>query len=140
MTTIDLATAAEPKLQELLQDEQVIWLTTTSKDGTPQPRPIWFIWDDDSVLMYSQPDTPKLAHIARNPRVALHFNSDRGGGQTYVLLGSAAIDDRAPKADDHAVYLEKYHDGLASIGYTPERFSTEYSVAVRVHPTKIRGY
>jgi len=33
---------------------------------------VWFLWNDGSILLYSQPDTPKLRNIAANPRVALH--------------------------------------------------------------------
>jgi PPOX class probable F420-dependent enzyme len=140
VTAIDYTTGVGPRIQELLRDELVIWLTTTSSDSTPQPRLVWFVWDDDSVLTYSQSGTPKLAHIARNPRVSLNFNSDRHGSPMSVMTGTATIDDAAPRAVDNAPYIEKYRGDLAGLHMTPEQFSAEYSVAVRIQPTKIRGF
>ncbi len=31
-----------------LENDQVVWLTTVRKDGTPQPAAVWFVWLDDS--------------------------------------------------------------------------------------------
>jgi len=43
-----------------LGTEQIGWLTTVSKAGAPQSSPIWFLlWDAESALVFSQPDTPK---------------------------------------------------------------------------------
>ena len=38
-----------------LQNEQVIWITTVRVDGTPQPTPVWFIWDGETILIYPCP-------------------------------------------------------------------------------------
>ena len=34
-----------------MQQEQIIWLTTVDSHHTPQPRPVWFHWDEETVLM-----------------------------------------------------------------------------------------
>jgi PPOX class probable F420-dependent enzyme len=140
MTAIDYTTGVGPRIQGLLRDELVVWLTTTSSNSTPQPRLVWFVWDDDSVLTYSQPDTAKLAHIARNPRVSLNFNSDRYGSPMSVMTGTATIDDAAPRAANHERFIDKYRGDLAGLNMTPEQFSDEYSVAVRIQPKRIRGF
>ena len=57
-----------------LQDDQVVWLTTVGPDQTPQPSPVWFLWDGETPLIYSQPGTPKLRNIGQHPRVSLNFN------------------------------------------------------------------
>ena len=63
MPPIDFTTEFGQRALKRLQDEQVIWLSTTSPNGTPQPSPVWFVWKDDRVLIYSQPDTPKIRGI-----------------------------------------------------------------------------
>ncbi len=73
-----------------LHEERLAWLTTVSPRGTPQPVPIWFLWDGDaSILLYSRPDTPKLRNIAANPRVSLHLDGNGQGGDVVVCLGEA---------------------------------------------------
>ena len=76
---IDFSTKLGKRVREQLRSERVVWLTTVSRDGTPQPRPVWFFWDGQSVVIYSEPDTYKVRHIRRNPRVSLHFNTRRRG-------------------------------------------------------------
>jgi PPOX class probable F420-dependent enzyme len=56
-----------------LRQEKVIWLTTIDSQNTPQPRPVWFHWDGQTLLIFSERNKAKLRHIARNPRVALNF-------------------------------------------------------------------
>ena len=99
---------------------------------------MWFLWDDGSILLYSQPDTPKLRNIAANPRVALHLN-DVDGEDVVILSGRAAESDDRP-AHELPVYLEKYRELIAGNGWTPESFAADYSVPVRIRPTGLRGF
>jgi PPOX class probable F420-dependent enzyme len=123
-----------------LNDEQVIWLTTVGADGTPQPNPVWFVWESETFLVYTQPSTHRLKHIAHNPKVALHFDGGERGEDVVVFTGEAQIDTNAPPADAHAAYLEKYRDGIDRLDTTPESFAQTYSVALRIIPKKLRGF
>jgi PPOX class probable F420-dependent enzyme len=70
-----------------LKEERLAWLTTVSPKGTPQPVPVWFLWDGDaSILLYSRPDKPKLRNITENPRVSLHLDGDGMGGTSSCAL------------------------------------------------------
>ena len=53
-----------------LKNEYFVWLTTVDSTGTPQPRPVWFIWEKDSFLIFSQEKAYKLKHIRKNPQVS----------------------------------------------------------------------
>src|SRR5919206_3157126 len=119
---IDTSSAFGRRVVERLQNEQVIWLTTVSADGTPQPSPVWFLWDGQQVLMYSMPNTPKLRHIQANPRVALNFDSDQGG-DVVILTGQAQIAESESAANETAAYLEKYRQGIGEIGMDPDSFA-----------------
>jgi PPOX class probable F420-dependent enzyme len=140
LTVIDPATDHGQRVSERLRDEIVIWLTTVGKDGAPHPRPVWFLWENDSFLIYSQPNTAKLRHIARDNRVALNFNSTPDGGDVAVINGTAAIIDDAPPARDHQTYLDKYAGPIEDISMNPDSFAASYSVAIRVTPTKLWGF
>ena len=58
---------------------------------TPQPSPVWFIWDGDTALIYSQPGTPSCAisgSTARQPALQLHSERRRRGRSQWRWLGS----------------------------------------------------
>jgi PPOX class probable F420-dependent enzyme len=138
---IDFKTELGRKAKRHLEEEYVIWFTTVGADLTPQPRPVWFIWEGESFLIFSQPDTHKLSHLKQHPRVALHFNTDTSGDQDVVVfLGQAEIVSDASPAHEISAYFEKYRTGIADLNMTPGEFSREYSVAIRVTPTKLRGW
>lgn len=140
MALIDLSTPFGARVAGRLATDVVIWLTTVRADGTPLPSPVWFLWDGETALVYSRPDTPKLRNIAARPLVALNFDGDRDGGDIIVMTGSAKVDPAAPPADQLAAYLEKYRERIAGIGMTPASFAAAYSVALRVTPTSLRGH
>lgn len=136
---VDFSTELGRRVLGLLDSEQVIWMTTVDSKGAPQPRPVWFLWDGSSLLIYSRPDAYKLRHLVRNARVSLNFNSDPEAHQVAVLVGEARVDPDAPRADRESRYLEKYGEGIAGLGMTPESFGAAFSVAVRVTPERLRG-
>jgi PPOX class probable F420-dependent enzyme len=138
---IDFNTDFGRAVQRHLKDQYVIWLTTVDSNLTPQPRPVWFIYQDDSFLIFSQAKARKVAHIEKNPKVALNFNTDETGDKhVIVFTGEAFIDTECPPAHKVPAYLEKYKDGIAGLDMTAESFSREYSVAIKIHPADVRGW
>ncbi len=137
---LDFSTDFGKRAQERLEREQIGWLVTVGGDGTPQPSPVWFLWDGETALIYSQPNAPKIRNVQRQPKVAFHFNSDEHGNNVVTLTGEASIEAGATLADVPAAYLEKYRDGIASINLTPESMIAAYSTVVRIRPTALRGF
>lgn len=124
-----------------LENQYVIWLTTVDSNLTPQPRPVWFIWQEDAFLIFSKPNAHKVSHITKNPKVALHFNTDETGDKhVIVFTGEAVIESNSPPAHQVPAYFEKYKDGITDLGMTHEEFSREYSTAIKIRPAEVRGW
>jgi len=139
---LDLNTKFGRFAKKYLKSEYFIWLTTVDSTGTPQPRPVWFIWEDDSVLIFSQAQAYKVKHIQKNPNVALHFNSADTLGEKRLIMftGTARVDKNCLPANKVRAYLRKYKSGISGLNITPLQFSQEYSVAIRTTPTNLRGW
>ena len=125
-----------------LKSEYFIWLTTVDSTGTPQPRPVWFIWENDTVLIYSQAKAYKLKHIQNNPNVALHFNSADAQGEKRLIMftGTAVIDKNAMPTNKLRAYMRKYKSGITNLNMTADQFAKDYSIAIRITPTNLRGW
>jgi PPOX class probable F420-dependent enzyme len=127
-------------LADRLATERIAWITTVTAVGQPQSSPVWFLWADDKFLIYAKPRSPKVRNIHANPLVSLHLNSDDHGGRIATFEGTAQVSDSRQLAHVDAAYLEKYRDGIAAIGMTPEQLGAEFSAALLVTPTRVRVY
>lgn len=129
------------RVSRRLRAEKVIWLTTTGRDGTPQPNPVWFLWDGaDSVLVYNRADAQRLQHLLERPQLALNLDGNGSGGDIVVLAGVAARDDSMPPADAHEAYLAKYRDDMERVSGSVERFAQQYPVPLRIQVRRVRGH
>ncbi len=124
-----------------LTDEETIWLTTVGRDGVPQPNLVGFFWDGgDSLLTYNRTEAKRLPNIRRQPLVSLHFDSDGGGGDIVVFTGTAEILDDYPAVPDNPAWLEKYGEDIDARFGDAVKFAEAYSVPVRIHLTRVRGF
>lgn len=128
------------RVRQRLRDDHVIWFTTVGADGTPQPNPVWFLWEGETVLVYTRPDAHRLNHIRRRPRVALHFDADEGGGDVAVLTGTAHIVEHEVLPSKAPAYLDKYAAAMEQVVGGVEPFAEQYPVAVRVRIERVRGF
>jgi PPOX class probable F420-dependent enzyme len=135
---LDPSSPAGAHALERLEAEPIGWLTTVDPDGRPQASPIWFLWVDGEILMYSHRRAPRNDNIAERPRVAFNLNTDAGGDDVVTMEGIARIDPSGPRASDNPAYLSKYGDRIAGYGWTVEWFEGEYPLVVRIAPTRWR--
>ena len=135
----DPSTPLGERVARRLREERVIWLTTVGSDGTPQPNPVWFLWDGDTFLIYSLSTAARHAHIRRNPRVSLNLDRDEGGG-VVIITGEARIVEGEPLVAQNPAYLAKYEAAMQEIKSNPQTFARDYSIVIRVTPKKVRSF
>lgn len=130
------------RVRARLREEMLIWLTTTGENGTPQPNPVWFLWeeDSDSLLIYNANDARRIEHVAARPHASANFDSDGQGGDVVVLTGLVERASDAPAPNEHEAYVAKYAEGIERIGSDPAKFAADYSVALRLRIAKVRGF
>jgi PPOX class probable F420-dependent enzyme len=127
------------KFMQRLQNAEYIWFTTVRADGMPQPTPVWFVWDNGTFLIYSNPQAQKVRNIINNPRVALSFNDNPDASEYLVIMGEAQIDSNTPSPVDMAAYHAKYKQGIIEIGMNDDSFRQTFSAPIRVTPVSVRG-
>ncbi|HEV3505911.1 MAG TPA: TIGR03667 family PPOX class F420-dependent oxidoreductase [Actinomycetes bacterium] len=135
---LDPSNPAHARADRRLRSEPVAWLTTVRADGQAQSTPVWFLWDGDTFLLYSQPDAQKVRNVASNPKVSLHLSDDGAGDDVVTFEGAATVEPGTPRADRVEGYLAKYRGAIAALGYEPGPFARTYSTAIRVRPTRAR--
>jgi PPOX class probable F420-dependent enzyme len=121
-----------------LRREKIAWLTTVRRDGQPQSSPVWFLWRDGAVIVYSRPTTQKLRNIRENPQVAVHLRDIDEGSDIVSIEGVAEIDAAYPAASAIPAYVKKYRSMIADLRMDPASFAKSYSTPIRIRLTKLR--
>jgi PPOX class probable F420-dependent enzyme len=134
----DPKTEAGREAEQHLRDDIVGWLTTVAPDGRPQSSPISFLWDGETILFYSKPDTPKLRNLTANPRVSFHLNSDPYGDHVVTIEGRAVADETEAPSDVFPEYRAKYRAPLEHWGMDEAETAASFSVPVRITPERYR--
>ncbi len=129
------------RVRRRLRDERLAWLVTTGADGTPQPNPVWFLWDDvQTVLVYNRADAYRLRHIDTRPQIALHLHAAPDGSDVVVLTGAARRVADVPAPHENTAYLAKYAAGMIEVCGSERHFAEEYPVAVQIDIGRVRGF
>ncbi len=137
----DPDTAFGAQVAHHLAESAVAWMTVVDGSGTPQPAPIWFLWEGESALIYSDGKARRLDHLRANPKVSLNFDGNGRGGDIVVLTGTVADAPDEPAVPDNPAYLAKYGSMIGGGSWgTPEVFAETFSVPLRFHPSRVRGH
>jgi len=135
---LDLKTEFGSRVNKRLLEDDVIWFTTVSPNGTPTPNPVWFLWNGEIIIIYSQPDSYRIRNIKQNPKVALNLQGvDALGNNVIIINGEASL---YPDCKNlYPGFLDKYIHLEPSLEMTVDEMIAAYSVEIRIKPVKIRG-
>ena len=127
-----------------LTTDEIAWLTTVTPSGKPLPRPVWFVWDGEAIIIYSLNGAARLGYIEHNPQVTVHFNS-AGGDDIVVISGTAQVLPDAPPPSQFPGLLDKYGPLMERISQAPREqaakwYDDNYGVAIRVTPERSWGH
>jgi PPOX class probable F420-dependent enzyme len=134
---LDLTKERDAHIQQRLQNDLVIWLNSVRPDGRPHSVIVWYLWDNDAILIFSRTPNQKVRNIRNNANVVLAFDNSNGGSDPITIEGTATL--LAPGEIDttYPAYVAKYGGPMKGIGYTPEQMAADYSQAIRIVPTRI---
>lgn len=138
LLTTALAGESAAWARDHLEHDVVAWLTTVAPDGRPQSSLISFLRDGSTIFFYSKPDTPKMRNLAVSPLVSFHLQSDSYGDRAFIVEGRAEIDPSIPPSDVHEAYRATYREPLAHWAMDEAVTARDFSVAIRIRPTRVR--
>jgi PPOX class probable F420-dependent enzyme len=138
MTSIlDLTKERDAHVDQRLRNDLTIWLNTVRPDGRPHAVVVWFLWDGEAIVIFSQPDKQKLRNLQHNSNVVLAVDNTREGSDPITIEGIATLLNPGELNTAHPGYVEKYGKHIKRIGYTPEQMATAYSQPIRIIPTRV---
>ena len=134
---LDLTKERDAHIDKRLRAELMMWLSTVRPDGRPHLVPVWFLWDGETILIFSQPNQQKLRNLQHNPNVMVALDTAGQGDDVVMIEGKAELLNDPAVSAALPAYAEKYKQRLELYGWTGEAMAQDYSQAIRITPTKI---
>jgi len=129
-----------PERDAFLASQRTSRIATVGLDFTPHVTPMWFVWDGESLWLYSLTRSLRWAHLRANPRLAVAVDA----GETYGELrgveinGSAAGVGEQPRTGEPSDELVAVEQAFAVKYLSGAEFRYDARHAwLRVTPEKI---
>ena len=127
-------------VEQRLREEPIIWFTTVRADGRPHTVPVWFLWDGETFLIFSQPGNLKIRNLQRNPHITLALDGTKQGGDVVTVEGEAELLSEPSRNMRVPAFGEKYASLMKAMGSSLERMAEDYSQPIRIKPTKFLSW
>ncbi len=123
-------------IEERLRNDLMIWLSSVRPEGRPHIVPVWFLWDGESILIFSQPHTQKIRNLRHNPNVMLALDDTKSGNDVVMFEGKAELLNEPTENTTIAAYATKYDSLLRSMGWDAATVAAQRSQPIRITPTR----
>ena len=127
-------------VEQRLREEPIIWLTTVRADGRSHTVPVWFLWDGETFLIFSQPGNLKIRNLQRNPHITLALDGTKQGEDVVTVEGEAELLSEPSRNMRVPAFGEKYASLIKAMGADLERMVEDYSQPIRIKPTKFLSW
>ena len=136
-SVLDLTQERHVHIDQRLHNDEVIWLNSVRPDGRPHAVVVWFLWDGETILIFSRPKNQKVSNIRHNQNVLLALDNTNNGEDPITIEGTAALLANNEVNVTLDAYIKKYGEGIKGLGTTPEQMGADYSQAIRITPTRV---
>jgi PPOX class probable F420-dependent enzyme len=145
---IEIPEMTSHQLFEYLSQPLIAKLATVNPDGSPQLSPIWFHYDQGTVLIATYEKARKISNIKRNSMVSLLIDSTDGGIKLKGVLmkGKAEIIRGGECKRVEGIIYNKYltketveNDAVAA-AFKRLALGSEDSVCIRIMPEKLTSW
>lgn len=116
--------------------ENVISLETYRKNGEPVRRPVWFLKEDDVLIVHTADSTGKARQIRRNPKVRVAPSKFRGEPKSEYIDAQAELVTDPEAVDKYYSLIYKKYGLMGSLTKFIQRFSRSKAkdIIIRIRP------
>lgn len=144
MLTFDVTDAIDTKALTMLQNDLIGWITTVNGSGEPRSVPVWFVWDDGRIVLFTRPGTAKVRNLRSGSPVQFHLHAGGPFGDDVVIIDGDAdvVDDGTAEwmPSHRDAYVEKYRAAIEDYGMTLEQIVETFSTRITITPRRMRAW
>jgi PPOX class probable F420-dependent enzyme len=125
-----MATTLSEHARAFLAEKRFTVLATINKDSTPQLTTMWYLLEDDTIVMNTKVGRLKERNMRRDPRISVCFEDE----YYYLTISGTVemIDDQEIAQRDIARLAIRYHGEEAGRQQAARLFAQEQRVTLRL--------
>jgi len=123
------------EIEDFLSESNIARIATVKPDGSPHVTPVWYLWENNQLLILIMKGSVKESNIKQKKKVAVTVDSNTAPNKVVIIEATAKIEElreeierricqRYLKKENLDEYLELSH------GYYPQ-------ILIRIQPEKI---
>lgn len=124
------------ELQDLLEQQIVVSLSTVRKNGAPHLTPMWFEYDGTHIILNTAKGRVADLNIRRDPRVAIAF-IDPENAYRYVSIRGTVVE--VIEGEEAETQIDNLSGKYIGVSPFPNRGPGEKRVMFRVVPEHAKG-
>ena len=134
-----MALMTPPEMDIYLREPNISHLSTVGPDGAPHVAPVWHHYDDEALLVLTEPKAVKIRNIRHEPRVSIAITPTV---QPYSFLqfnGVATLSDQWEKELLWSMSIN-YQGQEEGERYAVRTYRESTFTLITVTPTKVKGW
>jgi PPOX class probable F420-dependent enzyme len=134
----DMTSQLSQAARRYLEEKHFAVLATINRDGTPQQSTVWYIVEDEFIMLNTKRGRLKDRNLVRDPRASACI----ANGYTYVTIRGRAtlIDDQAIAQPDIKRLSTRYHDAEKAELQMRDQFSKEERITILLSIDRVDEY
>ena len=136
-----MSIAMSPReIEDFLSEGNIARIATVKPDNSPHVTPVWYLWENNQLLMTIQKDSVKESNIRQNNKVAVTIDTDRAPNKGVIIEGTAKIEKPTKE-------IERRIDRRMAARYVKTEYLDEYIewdnaqgtqyIYIKIRPEKI---
>lgn len=121
---------------DALAGATVAWVATVRPDGRPHVVPVWYAWEEESLLIFSKPTAQKVRNLAHDRRAMVAVGEPGSVSGMALFEAIAVADERPITAAQSPIFANRYGAHLARLGSSVEQFAETYPTPIRLRAAR----
>jgi len=121
------------KAVKLFEENNLVFLATIMKDGSPQVTPVWGEYENDYILINTAEGRIKHKNVLRDPRVSICVTSKNNPLDMTTIRGK--VTEIIP--DYQYEHITKLTKKYMNLDHYPFRQENEKRIVLKIKPDKV---
>ncbi len=125
----------DEQTRTILNEPVIVRFTTICPDGYPHTIPVWFMLDEDDLVLFSLRDNRKVKNALANPKGNIIIGGDPVGSPCYLIDGDLTVED-----DPHhhmAARITQHYEAPDKAQEYLQSWQKEDFVVLRLTPRRV---